>query len=93
MQRHQTLKISLLFRMFSLVSNVLVLFKEAEVIEFLKQCFGAKLIDSLSRKKHYLMALFFSVAENIRKFCVSFEDYSCKSVEFSLTFLLSSFSL
>ena len=33
--------------MFSFVSNVLVLFSEAEVTEFLKYCFGAKLVDRL----------------------------------------------
>ena len=76
MQRYPTLKISPLFRMFSLVSNVLDLFSEAEVIVFLKYCFGAKLIDRLFGKKHYLMYLFLSGAENIRKLFVDFEDFS-----------------
>ena len=75
MQRYPTLKISPLFRMFSLVSNVLDLFSEAEVIVFLKYCFGAKLIDRLFGKKH-LMYLFLSGAENIRKLFVDFEDFS-----------------
>ena len=63
----ELLKTFLLLRMFSLASNVLVLFNDAVVTEFLKYCFGAKLIDRLSDKKH-LMSLFLSVAENIRKF-------------------------
>ena len=57
--------------MFSLVSNVLVLFNGAEVPEFLRNSFSAKLIDKLSGKKHYLM----SVAENIQKFFTDFEDW------------------
>ena len=61
--------------MFSLVSNILVLFHEAEVTVFLKYCFGTKLIDRLSRKKHYFMSLFLSVAENIQKFFDGFEYY------------------
>ena len=61
--------------MFSSVSNVLVSFNEAEVTEFLKYCFRAKLINRLSSKKHYLMPLFLSPAGNIRKFFVGFEDY------------------
>ena len=56
--------------MFSLVSNVLVLFNGAEVPEFLRNSFSAKLIDKLSGKKHYLM----SVEENIQKFFTDFED-------------------
>ena len=35
---------------------------------FLKYCFGAKLIDRLSGKKHYLLSLLLSVAENIQSF-------------------------
>ena len=41
---------------------------------FLKYCFCAKLIDKLCGKKH-LMPMFLSIAENIRKFFVCFEDY------------------
>ena len=49
MQMSRTLKIFLLFRIFSLVSNVLVLFNEVEVIGFLKYCFGAQLTGCLVR--------------------------------------------
>ena len=62
--------------MFSFVSNELVLLNEAELTEFLKHCFGAKLIDRLFGKKYYLISLFLSIAENIQKFFVSFEDCS-----------------
>ena len=60
--------------MFSLVSNILVLFNGAKVPEFLKYFFGAKLINRLPGKKHYLMSLFLSFAENIQKFFADFED-------------------
>ena len=60
--------------MFSLVSNILVLFNGAKVPEFLKYFFGTKLINRLSGKKHYLMSLFLSAAENIQKFFADFED-------------------
>ena len=74
MQRYRTLKIFLLFFLFFLVSNFLVLFDEAVVTGFLKYSFATSLIGKFFSKKYYLMPLFLSVAENIRKVFVGFED-------------------
>ena len=64
MHRYRILEIFLISNVFW-VSNVLVLFNEAEVIGFLKYCFGTKLIDRFCGKKHCLMSLFLLVVENV----------------------------